>query len=332
MSKLILPNQEPAYGLFAEPIDIINYQDYIYRHPLGKKTSTWKRNLAFKQFQFFGISSEEWIIGCAFANLKYLTAAFYYRYHIPTHKFHHYSCKQPFNFQSRTDVMPDRGNWFLKQGKTSFSMRAHAQTRSLEINLPKGEYLNLNLYEHDTHPLRLCTRTGINGWTYTQKNAGLTVSGELSCSSGKFDLQNTLGQYDWSAGFMRRETFWNWAALNGRNTEHGQFGLNVSAGVNETSHSENCYWLKGKRYPLNNVSFQYSRQNLLAPWEINTHDGRLNLRFTPLGRHHERVNAILLASHFQQVFGRFSGTLMLEDGQVLKVEEVGVVEEHYAKW
>lgn len=331
MNKLILPGQEPSYGLFAETIDIINYQDYIYRHPLGKAVSPWKRNFAFKQFQFFGVSSEEWIIGCAIADLKYLTAAFYYRYHIPTHHFHHFSYKQPFNFELRTDVMPEHGEWSFGQGKTSFSMRAHGKSRSLEVYLPDSEYLNLSLYEEATDPLRLCTRTGINGWTYTQKNAGLTVSGELSCSLGKIDLQHTLGQHDWSAGFMRRETFWNWAALNSKNS-HGRFGLNVSAGVNETSYSENCYWLNGKRYPLNNVDFSYSRQNLLTPWEITTQDKRLNLRFTPLGRHHERINAILIASHFQQLYGHFYGTLILENGQVLQVEDVGFVEEHYAKW
>jgi hypothetical protein len=330
--KLILPDQEPPFGFFTEPIEAINYQDYSYRHPLGRKVSAWRKNLAFKQFQFFGISSEEWIIGCAIANLKYVTAAFYYRYHIPTRDFYHFSCKQPFNFKAYTDVNPDQGEWRLTQNKNSFNMYTHNQTRKLDVHLSHGEYISLSLHEHHTDPLRLCTRTGMNGWTYTQKNAGLIVSGELSCSLGKTDLRHALGQHDWSAGFMRRETFWNWASLNGRNSEHSRDGLNVSAGVNETSYSENCYWLEGKRYPLSNVNFIYSRQNLMAPWEIGTQDGRLNLRFTPLGRYHECINMIFIASRFQQLFGQFSGVIRLEDGRILNVEEIGIVEEHYAKW
>ena len=97
MNQLLQPGYEPTYGLITEPVTTINYQDYMYRHPLGKKLSHWRRKLAFKQFQFYGVSSKEWILGCAIADLKYLAAAFYYRYHLPTQSYYHYSCKHPFN-------------------------------------------------------------------------------------------------------------------------------------------------------------------------------------------------------------------------------------------
>lgn len=332
MDQLIQPGQEPPFGIITEPVQMINYQDYHYHHAMGKQTKNWRRNLAFKQFQFFSASSDEWILACAIADLKYLTAAFYYRYHFPTKTFFQYSCKKPLHFKTQIDVMPDHGEWRLIHGKNSFIMRALDQTRSLEVKLANGEYINLTLLEEHTQPLRLCTRTGMNGWTYTQKNAGLIARGALSCSSGKFDLQQTLGQHDWSAGFMRRETFWNWASLSGSSKEHGLFGLNVSAGVNETSFNENCYWLNGKRYSLHGVNFIYPRRNLFSTWEINTADNRLHLKFTPLGSHSERANAIFIASHFQQLFGYFSGSLILDDGCKLQIENVGIMEEHYAKW
>lgn len=332
MNQFLQPGHEPSYGLITEPVGKINYRDYVFYNPLGKRVSNWRRRLAFKQFQFYGVSSKEWILGCAIADLKYLTAAFYYRYHFPTQSFYRYSCKQPFNYRNRVNLTPDEGEWYLKHGKNSFRMHAKNHTRHLEIDLANGEQVNLSLLEQHTNPLRLCTRTGINGWTYTQKNAGLMVNGELSCSLGKVNLDRTLGNYDWSAGFMRHETFWNWASLGGKSQEHGLFGINVSAGVNETSFNENCYWLAGKRHQLNSVSFIYSRQNLSALWKIHSADGRLNLSFTPFGAHRERVNAIFLASNFQQLFGQFSGSLLLADGRTLHIEEVGLVEEHYAKW
>ena len=332
MEKLIQPGHEPLFGVITEPVKMINYQDYHYQHAMGRKARNWRRHLAFKQFQFFGISSEEWILGCAIADLKYVSAAFYYRYHFPTKTFFQYSCKQPFHFKSQINVTPDKGEWRLIHGKNTFIMRASDQTRNVEVRLTNGEYINFNLSEHQTQPLRLCTRTGMNGWTYTQKNAGLMAKGEVSCSLGKFDLQQALGQHDWSAGFMRRETFWNWASLSGRSSEHGLFGLNVSAGVNETGFNENGYWINGKRYSLNNVNFIYTRQNLFAPWKISTEDQRLNLQFTPLGSYRECANALFVVSRFQQLFGYFSGSIVLDNGNHLRIEHAGIVEEHYAKW
>ena len=69
----------------------------------------------------------------------------------------------------------------------------------------------------DYETMALCTPCSINGWVYAQKTAALPVSGKLHCSLGNYDLteQNTFGHHDFSAGFMRKETFWNWACFSG---------------------------------------------------------------------------------------------------------------------
>jgi hypothetical protein len=71
----------------------------------------------------------------------------------------------------------------------------------------------------------------------------------------------------------------------------------------------------------------------MRPWRLRSSDRRLDLTFVPEGMHVERLNALLLATNFHQLFGRFSGTLITAEGERVPVERMlGFCEDHYAKW
>jgi len=152
---------------------------------------------------------------------------------------------------------------------------------------------------------------------------------------GSFDLERigALGHNDWSAGYMRRETYWNWACLAGRLRNGKRIGLNVSCGVNETSFTENCFWINGRLYKLDMVHFEYDRSNIFSPWWIRSNDGKLDLEFHPSGKHSETINAFIVASNFHQLFGRFYGKVKLSRWRSAKINGLyGYTEDHYAKW
>ncbi len=75
-------------GIFAEPIDEVNYRDFDLRTPLGGRAGPLRRHFGFKQFQFLGALSEAVVFGCAIADLKYLSTAFVYVYEPATRRFH----------------------------------------------------------------------------------------------------------------------------------------------------------------------------------------------------------------------------------------------------
>lgn len=76
-------------------------------------------------------------------------------------------------------------------------------------------------------------------------------------------------------------------------------GLNLSCGVNETSFTENCYWLDGELLKVDSVRFDFDRDQPLRPWTIRSYDGQVELRFEAHGMHQERLNLGLLASKSQ---------------------------------
>ena len=80
------------------------------------------------------------------------------------------------------------------------------------------------------------------------------------------------------------------------------------------------------------MDFRYDDLDLLKPWQIESNDGRVRLRFLPAGKRSANTNIGLIVSKFHQPFGRFEGTLRDGD-QVCELQNVsGFAEEHYAKW
>jgi len=336
--QLIDEHGAVAFGRFADTIARINGRAADLRTPMGKPASSFARHFHYKQFQYFGIISDALLIGCAFADTGWLGLAFVYVYDVRTKKLHEYTWRSPFARALHMSESPVQGESRFEQGKVAiqlgYQQRGDRLEKTLRIRTPELTLDAGMLEPVDYQPMSICTRTGINGWTYANKVAGVAVTGTLTWQAQTHSLQalGAWGHHDFSAGYMRRETFWNWACLTGE-VQGRAVGFNLSCGVNETSETENCLWLDGQLVKVSTVSFDYQRDDLLQRWQITSDDGQVELTFTPEGRHQERLDLGLFASNFNQLFGRFDGHLTLVDGTRLTLEgQYGFVEEQFAKW
>ena len=330
----------PRYGIYAEPTESVAYRDFDYRTPMGRRRSAIEKWVAFKQFQYVGVISPEIVAGCAIVNLRYLAGAFVYAFLPQTGELVEYSYKAPLSIGCEMSTEPTSGVTTFRQPGVSIEMstRPEGRTTSLAVALRDGFTVDATFSESDPpfDPMVLCTQTGYRGWVYAQKVAGVPVQGQISGAFGDYDLSavDAFAHYDFSAGVMRRQTFWNWACLSGRTRSGDRVGLNVSCGVNETSFSENCYWIDGQLHKVGLATFQFDRDNLLEPWRVRTTDGAVDLSFTPEGERQEVLNLGLVATNFRQLFGRFSGTLKPGSGtKTVTIEDMyGFVEDQFAKW
>ncbi|WP_062810852.1 DUF2804 domain-containing protein [Alcanivorax sp. NBRC 102028] len=336
---LVNDQGQVAFGVFPYTVATINGREADYRTPMGKPASSFTRHFHYKQFQYFGIISDELLAGCAFAHTAYLGMAFFYLFEPQTGVLHQYTWRSLLGKGLRMSPSPRQGESVFQQKNVVIRLgyqqdSVGALSKSLSVKLD-----DLTLHAQmdegtDFQPMSLCTRTGINGWVYANKVAGKAVTGSLQRQGKHTDLTalDASGHHDFSAGYMRRETFWNWACLSTR-VGDTRVGLNLSCGVNETTFSENCLWIDNVMVPTGGVLFDYNRDDLMQPWDIHSLCGRVNLQFTPNGNHKERLNLGLFASNFNQLFGHFDGELRLDDGRRLCIKRhYGFVEEQYAKW
>tara|TARA_Y100001934_G_C12301509_1_gene750149 strand:- start:14 stop:1048 length:1035 start_codon:yes stop_codon:yes gene_type:complete len=327
-----------SFGVFPRTVASINGREADYRTPMGRPAPRFARHFHYKQFQYFGVISNELLAGCALAHTAYLGMAFFYIFEPRTRRLREYTWRSPLGRELALSTSPRQGeSRFHRRGvdiRLGYQEQDGALSKTLTVNL-KDLALNARMDEGpDYQPMSLCTRTGVNGWVYANKVAGRTVTGTLEHNGSRQALADldAFGHHDFSAGYMRRETFWNWACLSARAGET-RVGLNLSCGVNETTFSENCLWVDDQLIPTGGVIFKYNRDDLMQPWTLHSQCGQVRLRFTPNGNHRERMNLGLFASNFNQLFGRFDGELQLRDGRTLTIDgQYGFVEEQYAKW
>ena len=328
---LISHSGQPRFGHFDTPITELGLAQFQYRTVMDKPASKLARYLHYKQFQFVSICHPDWQIGIAIADIRYLASAFCYVFDRHTTHLEEIELLKPLSLGVSMSRSPTAGSASIA-GKQRISLTPQDYNWHLSLSgaLLQGELCLLGA--PDASALALCTPTGYNGWTYTQKHNALPLTGQLQYRGRELDLTQALGGYDFSAGYMRRETSWRWGSISAQ-LPQGRFGLNLACGVNETGTTENCLWLNGHKQRLPAVHIALDRQQPTAPWHYHSDDGMVALQFTPQQKRQQQLNLGLLASNFRQYCGVFSGAIRLQSGEKLILDQVpGLAEDHFARW
>jgi hypothetical protein len=329
--ELIAADGQPRFGHFSTPVTSLGLPQFVYRTCMDKPASAWARHFHFKQFQFVSLCHADWQIGIAIADIRYAATAFCYFYDRHTQHLDEISLLKPFSMGVKMSPSPVAGTAQIRaKQQISITPQGYDWQLKLQGELLSGELALLGGAQ--AQPLSLCTPTGYNGWTYTQKHNALTLSGNLAYRGKALDLTQALAGYDFSAGYMRRETNWRWGSISAM-LPQGRFGLNLACGVNETGTTENCLWLDGEKQLLAPVSILLNRQHPQHSWQFISADQRLQLQFVPQKCRSERLNVGVLASNFRQYCGLFSGEIQLQNGATLRLNHVpGLAEDHFARW
>ena len=328
---------KPRFGHFSRPPDSVDPARFDYRTPMGRRRTALEKWWNFKAFRYFGVISPAIVAGVALVDVRKLAAAFVYVFLPETGELIERSFRAPAGVGASMTTSPRDGSSRFSQSGVSLEIANdfNAGVTSLAATLPDLEIeASFRSGPDDDRPLALCTRTGYDGWVYAQKSAGVRARGRISGRFGDVDLESAgaYAHHDFTAGFLRKETFWNWACLSG-DAGGVDVGLNVSAGVNETGFSENCVWVDGELIPVGLARFEFDAGDPTSKWTVATGDGAVDLVFEPLGEHRERVNAVIVATRFRQIFGRFDGVLRPPGrDEIPIVGMLGFVEDQYAKW
>ncbi|MFH1092143.1 MAG: DUF2804 domain-containing protein [Pseudomonadota bacterium] len=330
MNDLVDKDGAIRFGLYPKEIGSVNYQDYRLLTPMGLPVPDRLKKILFNQFIFIGIIGPEYILGLAVIDLKYLSSGFLYVYDRARKNVWETKKISLLNWEAHIDPRPDKTAARFKSRKLNILMYEGNFTA-----WGKGIGIDAKLDLPSTRPLRICTRAGYRGWVYKQSTTPVPVSGRLRYRGRVVDMSpdSHLALIDWTAGFMRRETFWNWAATAARLPDGRTLGFNFSCGVNETSFTENYFLLDGRMTKVDTVDFIFDQRRLYRTWRIVSHDRKVDLLFIPQGHRSDRVNVLAVASRFTQLLGAFEGILTTDRGEKVKFDGLpGWAEDHYAKW
>ncbi len=170
---------------------------------------------------------------------------------------------------------------------------------------------------------------------YNQKINCLKAEGSFIFGGKKtvFSGGDSFGVLDWGRGVWTYENRWYWGSASGR-AGGKPFGFNIGYGFGDLStHSENALFYNGKLHKLNRIKFDIPESSYLLPWHFSDNEGRFEMDFTPILDRASKTDLLFLKSDQHQVFGRFSGKAVLDDGTALEIHNlIGFAEKVFNRW
>jgi hypothetical protein len=158
---------------------------------------------------------------------------------------------------------------------------------------------------------------------YNQKINCMCASGKATLGKREFVFhpETSFGTLDWGRGVWTYDNTWYWG--NGNGVVDGKMlGFNIGYGFGDTSAaSENLVIYDGIGHKLSQVHFNIPSEGYLKPWTFTSDDGRFEMDFVPVIDRASLTNAVILETDQHQVFGKFTGKIVLDDGKELYLKD-----------
>ena len=138
----------------------------------------------------------------------------------------------------------------------------------------------------------------------------------------EFHPEKHFGTLDWGRGVWTYDNTWYWGSGNCDVDGHA-FGFNIGYGFGNTkAASENVIFYDGVAHKIDDVTFVIPEDDYCKPWKFTSSDGRFEMDFMPLLDRFACLDYKLIVSDQHQVFGRMSGTTVLDDGTKVEIKDV----------
>ena len=136
-----------------------------------------------------------------------------------------------------------------------------------------------------------------------------------------FTRENGWGIFDWNRGVRPRSDLRFWASgcglSNGR-----QVGFCVGFdSADSAMGTENAFFLDGRLHKLDQVTFHIPSDRH-TPWRFTSNDMRLEMSFTPSQERDESHQVFFYSQKRRQLFGSFSGKVILDDGEEYEFNDI----------
>lgn len=300
------------------------------------------QHVRIKRWDYYAVFTPRRFFSATIADLGYAGNVFVYTLDFHTGELHEEGLVIPLASGIHLPRNSTDGLSSVASSKASLRFEAGRQERRISVNWPafhdgRGIKAEIALScPPDHESMTIVIPIGQHRFYYNRKINCLPASGHIQYGNISEELlpSECLGSLDWGRGVWEYSSFWNWASASGYLADGSALGLNLGCGFGDLSRaSENCVILNGRLHKLDQVTFDYASGDYMRPWRFQDNEGRLDLTFTPFKDRTARTNLGVIFSEVHQMFGRYTGRAVLDDGRAIEVKDlVGFAEEHRARW
>jgi len=324
-----------AYGWARQPLLDTNLEN-VRIYPLR-----FLQPLRIKRWQYYGITSPTHFFSFTLSHIGYISSIFAYLLEFATGKYHEETLAVPFGSGVVLPRNSTGGDCHYTKGDLHLDFYVKSDNlRVLDINWPgfngAGLKANVRITKKEGH------ESVVNVFPYENRRFFYTRKVNCMPAEGAIEYGQTYGlkpenclcTLDWGAGVWPYRSFWIWGSLSQFLPDGRTLGLNLGGGIgNNAEVTDNAIILNGKVHKLGLVDFKYDTTDFKKPWQMTTADGRLSLEFKPFFEREAKTDFKILSSEVHQMFGRYSGVLVTDEGEKIEISDlIGWAEEHHAKW
>lgn len=164
----------------------------------------------------------------------------------------------------------------------------------------------------------------------TKKNCmpceGYFKSGDIDVTFSKPECFACL---DWGRVNTPYRLVWYWgngsSYIKDSNGEQKFFGFEITWGIgDESKATETAVFYDGKLHKFGAIDVERfpKPDRFMEPWHFISEDGRFDFVMKPIYDNHNDLNLLLLRMHTHQVHGLWTGRATLDDGTILKIEDM----------
>jgi len=298
--------------------------------------------LRVKRWDYYAVFTPRRFFSATIADLGYAGNIFVYTLDFSTGVLHEEGLVIPLSKGITLPRNSTEGESHFEDARARLSFRVTPTGRQVSVAWPafdqgKGITAEFSLHCPPTHEsMTIVIPIGQKRFYYNRKINGLPAGGFIQYGDEREELNpnESLGSLDWGRGVWEYSSFWNWASASGFLPDGRTVGLNLGCGFGDLSAAtENCLILQGRIHKLDQVKFAYDAHDYMRPWKFTDAEGRLDLDFAPFKDRTARTELVVITSEVHQIFGRYSGRVVADDGETIRLDGlVGFAEEHHARW
>jgi len=292
-----------------------------------------------KRWDYYGVTSPDGFFSVTLADLGYAGQAFVYAVDFTNGTYHEESLTIPLARGLTLARNSDGGESGFSNKHVQVRFRATDDERHVTVHWDDfgGAALDVGIRfavppDHESTVVVIPIEG--NRFYYNRKINAMPVEGTIRIGDTTTEVNPTatLGNLDWGRGVWAYNSFWVWASASGFLGNGRAAGLNLGYGFGDTSAAtENTLLLDGRIHKLGIVAFNYSDMDFMRPWTM--HSDRADLVFTPFLERVAATNLAVIRSEVHQMFGRYEGTVVNDDGDPVHIDGIiGWAEQHHARW
>ena len=290
------------------------------------KAPKWR----IKEWDYYLITNEEFAVALTVNDMGYmgmLSASFIDF----TKKWEHTETELTLMPMGKMNMPYHTGNSVIsaKAEKSEFVMETKDGVRHLKCNFlnfdgDKDFYCDITLREPKQDSLVIATPFDKkHHFYYNHKINTMPASGwaEYDGFRYEFNPEKDFGILDWGRGVWTYDNWWYWGSGSGY-VDGVPVGFNIGYGFGNTSAAtENIIFYDGVGHKIDDVTFVIPEDDYLKPWKFTSSDGRFEMDFEPILDRNSFTDMKWLVSEQHQVFGRMTGTMILDDGKKVELKD-----------